>query len=200
MATYLKNTYVDGSLAVEGELKVQNLSLSETQVATLTSDETVRTPNRLTKFTNYSSQTLQNSVLDSGEYDLSNKLSAKTYPSLSTGSGSNLKKTATQITIKTEKEGDLPAHYDVLLQTKNSDPENKLGSLAYTIGSLALGEEAFINTVNYTSLYDPSTTATIDQLAVLMVPVRPLYLWNRKTDQNNADYKWHAQPQPPFSE
>lgn len=32
MATYLKNTYIDGSLVVEGDLKVKNIDLSEASI------------------------------------------------------------------------------------------------------------------------------------------------------------------------
>lgn len=187
MATYLKNTYVDGSLTVEGELKVQNINLDNVQLAALAPETEKRSANRITKFTSSSTQTLQNSVLDSSTY-----LLPQDYPSAITNrcKDNDNKAVAAQVIVKTEEStGGLPAHYDVLLQTRTSGA--KLGSLAYTIGdySLSLEENA----------YNPETTANIDGMAVLMVPVHAVHLWNKTdstVDSGSADNQWHFTEQP----
>lgn len=180
MATYLKNTYVDGSLTVEGEFKVQNLNLSEARVVTITDTEDLKEESRIIKFTDNNTQVLQNSVLDSYEYSLKDRTDHPSYPFPQENNGDK----AAQIIVKSETKGKLPVHYDVLLHTKNTDTSNppKLGSLAYTVGNWRLGD----------SNYDPEQTANIDDNAVLMIPVRPIHLWNTGI---SADYKWHYNEQ-----
>ena len=166
MASYLKNTYIDGNLAIEGALKVGALDLGDTNIPSLTSTAT----SRLVKTADGNPKQLTQSGMTITE---SSQITTLTLKAEQTAS------------VQNNNEDQGIQAFNIALLASDLSNNTILSIHEKSTGSPAADQHSFMVCV-------PCPADTNDHTGELYLWNEAKY----QNSQSTADYKWHFTPQP----